>query len=217
MNRFPITKIKTSVEHTELCPGKERVRRDRILELQHSRRKAQGVFTISDGIFSALFFLRHKGIVQAIDKELAMVHSINSHRPHGKGRPGSYPGLHILPAMHADLKDAVRFICMRERAHLFGLWDFDLTGNIKSLFTSLLYPVLQDLAYCRIRSRIVVTACLRADTFKSFSEREDYIRSFLPKGIKYIGYDSYCGNFRNRSREFHQRPPMCQFILQGQP
>lgn len=211
-----VTTIKTAAEHTEICPGKDRVRRDRILELQSDKRKAQGVFSISDGILPMMHNLRHVGIFQGCDMEKAMCMSIDSHRARPQKPEGNFPGIHILPAMHMDVRDAVKLICRRGDERLFGLWDIDLTAGCKSLFGNIMPSILQDLADCRVRSKIVVTGSAR-DYFRSFAERECYIRSVLPRGIEFVKCDSYSSNYYTRNREYKRRAPMVQFILQGKP
>jgi hypothetical protein len=211
-----VTNNRTQAEHTEICSGKDRVRRDRIEELQSDKRKAQGVFTISDALLPMLYNLRHTGIVQCCDMDKAMCVSIDSHRPRPNKPEGNFPGLPIRPALHMDVREAVKHICMRGDERLFGLWDIDLTSGAKSLFTHIMPSILQDLADCRVRSRIVVTASAR-DYFRSWSERECYIRSVLPKGIEYITHDPYSSNYYTRNREYKRRAPMVQYILQGAP
>jgi hypothetical protein len=211
-----VTTLKTVAEHTEICPGKDRVRRDRILELQSDKRKAQGVFTISDGLLPMLYNLRHTGPVQCVDSDWAMCLSINSHRPRPNKPEGNFPGLPIMPAMHMDVREAVKVICNRGDERMFGLWDIDLTAGCRNVFGPIMKPILQDLADCQVRSKIVVT-CSARDYFRSFAERECYIRSVLPRGIEYVKYDSYSSNYYTRNREYKRRNPMVQFILQGKP
>ncbi len=210
-----VTTNRTVAEHTESCPGKERVRRDRIDELQSDRRRAQGVVSISDALLPTLFIKRHGGPFQGIDCEKAMCDAIDNHRPRPNKPEGNYPGIDIRPAMHMDACDAVRLICQRGEYKQYGLWDFDLTANIKTLFNFLMLPILEDLAECRSRAMIVITACVRHDGFSSFLAREAYIRLRLPDGIGYVKHDNYSSNYYDRHRQYHRRAPMCQFILRG--
>jgi hypothetical protein len=148
------------------------------LELQSDKRKAQGVFTISDALLPMLYNLRHTGPVQCVDMDRAMCLSIDSHRPRYNKPEGNFPGLPILPAMHMDVREAVHRICQRGDERMFGLWDIDLTAGCKSLFSTIMPSILQDLADCRVKSKIVVTGSAR-DYFRSFAERECYIRSVM--------------------------------------
>lgn len=212
-----VTSIRTIAEHTEICPGKDRVRRDRILELQSDRRKAQGVVTISDALLPMLANLRHTGPIQCLDLEKAMCMSIDSHRPRYNKPDGNFPGMEILPALHMELSDAVQFLCDRGMERRFGLQDWDLTATISKLLMPVCLRPIQMLADCRWKGRIVITGSVRKDGFRSPSEREDYIRDYLPRGVHFIKCDSYSSNFYSRNREYMRRAPMCQFILQAAP
>lgn len=211
-----ITNIRTQAEHTEISPGKDRVRRDRILELQSDKRKAQGVFTISDALLPMLCNLRHNGVVQCVDIDKAMCLSIDSHRPRPNKPEGNFPGLPIRPAMHMDVNDAVAVLCLNGEERLFGLWDFDLTESIGKLI-KMLKPSLQTLADCNVKGRIVITGSVRGDGFRSIEERECFMRSVLPRGLAFVKCDPYSSNYYTRNREYKRRAPMCQYIIQGKP
>lgn len=213
---FNVTGIQTVAEHTEVYPGKDRVRRDRIREVQADRRKPQGIASISDGILPMMFNLGHTGFFQGIDRELAMCQAINNHRPRYNKPEGNFPGIEIREAMHMDVRTAFRLECERGNINTYGLWDLDLTATIRSIFSEVMPPILQDAADYGYRGRLVVTASCRCDGFRSPEARADFIRSWLPPGIVYVGPDSYSSNYYDRHRRYHRRAPMCQFILMGE-
>jgi hypothetical protein len=210
-----VTSLSTFAEHTEITFGKDRVRRDRVLEVQSDRRRPQGIASISDGLLPTLFMLRHTGFFQGIDQEWNMCQSINNHRPRPGKPEGNFPGVEIRSALHMDIRDAFHRECQRGDINTYGLWDFDLTSSLRHLFNDIMPPILQDMVDYGYRGRAVVTACCRSDGFRSEEDRSNYIRSFLPNGIEYIRSDSYSSNYYDRHRVYHRRPPMCQFILRG--
>lgn len=215
-NPSRVTQLRTEAEHTEVSPGKDRVRRDRILDLQSDKRKAQGVVSISDGILPMMANLRHVGVFQGIDREKAMCEVINNHRPTYYNPQGNFPGIEILPAMHMDVNDAIATICFNGDERKFGLWDFDFTVTIPRLMV-MLRSSLQALADCNVKSRIVITGSVRGDGFRSWQERECFMRSLLPRGLDFVKCDSYSSNWYTRHREYKRRAPMCQYIIQGNP
>lgn len=211
-----VTLLRTEAEHTEICAGKDRVRRDRILELQSDKRKAQGVVSISDAILPMLANLRHVGLFQGIDRDKAMCEVIDNHRPTYYNPKGNFPGIEILPAMHMDVNEAIAIICFNGDERKFGLWDFDFTVTIPKL-VAMLRPSLQTLADCNVRSKIVITGSTRGDGFRSWQERECFMRSVLPRGLAFVKCDPYSSNYFTRHREYKRRAPMCQYIIQGKP
>lgn len=212
-----ITSIRTEAEHTELVLGKELEARKPLIHLvQSDKRKAQGIASISDGILTALGMLDHWGVFQGIDICPMMCRSINSHRARPQKPEGDIPGLIILPALNMTWNQAIRHMCENGSIRQMGGLDPDLTSNIQNLFLDVLQS-FQDLADVKWKGWIALTGCLRGDGFRSAAERECYIRSKLPRGLKFIKCNPYSSNFQDRNRVYHRRPPMCQFIIQGKP
>lgn len=212
-----VTSIRTDHEHTEITYDKDRVRRDRILEVQRDMRKPQGIASISDGILPMMANLRHTGFFQGIDLDWNMCQVIDNHRPRANKRGGNFPDIEIRPAMHMDVRVAFRLECERGNINTYGLWDVDLMATIRSLFSDIMPPILQDAHDYGYRGKIVVTSSRRCDGFHSQEARENYIRSLLPDSMECLKSDPYCSNYFDRHRVYHRRDPMAQYILQRKP
>jgi hypothetical protein len=202
-------------EHTELTPDKTRIRSRIIKELHSDRRRAQGIITISDGIMDCLLTLGHKGIIQVVDIDSGACNSTRNMMPRYSKPGGDYPTLNIATPINANIKYVIQRICEHNKINKYGLLDIDLTATIKTCWNELISYILRDLSRYKYHGRIAITLSVRKDDFHSFADRVKFVKSHLPKNIKYIRHESFRSTYFGRHRKYQRRAPMWVVILQG--
>lgn len=196
--------------HTPLSPHKTRVRGNWLRAIPVTK----DLICVSHALCDALELLGWQGRIALCDIDPGVRQQIKFSRRGSRGKAGAdYPNRNLLPPGR-KIEDTVRAYCEQYGTHDLGAVDVDLTFCIEGCL-----PILQDVLTTLLEFKACGTKVLltfrngRDCGFDSLDERIAWLKSQLPKGVRYDYHEAYNSLGIGKNVERSKGSPMCIVAL----